>query len=71
MIRFAVCVTLLAIAMIWSLRRAERWLDRQERKMPPPDYIGRPKKCANGVDGCGINKPHSHVGDFIRRLRNK
>jgi hypothetical protein len=63
-----------AIALIGfvAFNRLERWLDSPAKPYrPAPEYIDRPKTCANGVDGCGIKRKHSHTADLIRRIRGK
>lgn len=59
-------------ALVKWLRNLWYWLIGYEPpKLPPPDYIGRPPTCENGVVGCAIKAPHSHVKAFMDRLKER
>lgn len=57
--------------MMALLRWLIRWFRYPRRPLPPPDHIGRLPTCYNGVEGCGMRKPHSHTDDLIRRLKQR
>lgn len=57
---------LTARTAIKTVREAKRRFER-----PPPDYIGRPPTCANGVEGCAIKRSHSHTEALMRRIKEK
>lgn len=65
-------ICLAAPVCLWVVRGDwPKRTKRRKRPLPPPDVIGRPPTCANGVEGCGIKRPHSHTRDFIRRVEGK
>jgi len=67
---FALLAMLIGLVSAFVLRFGSR-RSVYPRAPLPPERVDRPIPGACGVVGCPNQKPHSHVADLTRRLREK